>query len=167
VEAGTGGCSGLSVQLPDPAGNGNGINLAASGLGSAMSALVANRSNGATAVLVRHEGTGTAVEVTDDGTGRGNGVDVHLDSATNPSIAVRASTVGTGPAVSASAAGGDGVQATSASGRGAVLAGKAAPARLVPGPGPHPSHGEAGDLYVDATNRLWFCRGGPDWKQLA
>jgi hypothetical protein len=39
--------------------------------------------------------------------------------------------------------------------------------RLVPGPGAHPSRGEAGDLYVDAAGRLWFCRGGPDWKQLA
>ena len=25
----------------------------------------------------------------------------------------------------------------------------------------------AGDLFVDASNSLWFCKGGASWKQLA
>jgi hypothetical protein len=27
--------------------------------------------------------------------------------------------------------------------------------------------GETGDLFVDASGRLWFCRGGSDWHQVA
>ena len=31
----------------------------------------------------------------------------------------------------------------------------------------HPDSGAAGDLFVDKTGRLWFCKGGATWKQLA
>jgi len=33
--------------------------------------------------------------------------------------------------------------------------------------GTHPASGQAGDLFVDASKRLWFCQGGTVWKQLA
>ena len=29
------------------------------------------------------------------------------------------------------------------------------------------AHGVRGDLYVDKSGRLWFCKGGSTWKQLA
>ena len=31
----------------------------------------------------------------------------------------------------------------------------------------HPVSGQLGDFVVDATGRLWFCRGGSLWHQLA
>lgn len=40
--------------------------------------------------------------------------------------------------------------------------------KLQPGsPATHPTTGQAGDLYVDKSIRLWFCKGGTAWKQLA
>jgi hypothetical protein len=31
----------------------------------------------------------------------------------------------------------------------------------------HPDTGVRGDLFVDATGRLWFCKGGRAWRKLA
>ena len=31
----------------------------------------------------------------------------------------------------------------------------------------HPGTGQLGDLYLDKSGRLWFCKGGTSWKQLA
>jgi hypothetical protein len=55
-----------------------------------------------------------------------------------------------------------------ANGRGGLFSGNQAQIRLQPGTrGSHPQTGEAGDLYVDSGHRLWFCKGGTTWKQLA
>jgi hypothetical protein len=43
----------------------------------------------------------------------------------------------------------------------------AAQLRMIPSEGTHPKKGEAGDFFVDAKNRLWYCSGGPNWTQLA
>jgi hypothetical protein len=52
--------------------------------------------------------------------------------------------------------------------RGGVFAGNAAQLKLAPGPkSTHPSSGQRGDLYADSTGRLWFCKGGTSWRQLA
>jgi hypothetical protein len=51
-------------------------------------------------------------------------------------------------------------------GRGAVLAGKVAHLRLLPRAG-RPARGEVGDIFVDRAARLWFCKGGTNWRQLA
>jgi len=64
---------------------------------------------------------------------------------------------------------GIGISGWSGSGRGGVFEGKPAQVRLVPStsaPG-HPHGGKSGDLFVDKHNRLWFCKGGTNWKQLA
>ena len=60
-----------------------------------------------------------------------------------------------------------GVRAVSAKGRGAVLEGGTAQLRLVPAAGSHPPTGKAGDLFMDHANRLWLCKGGTSWHQLA
>jgi len=53
-------------------------------------------------------------------------------------------------------------------GRGGVFAGKAAQVRLIASTAStHPSSGAAGDLFVDKSKRLWFCKGGTSWKQIA
>lgn len=52
--------------------------------------------------------------------------------------------------------------------RGGVFAGTKAQIRLTPSKATtHPTTGRRGDLFVDATGRLWFCRSGgknASWK---
>jgi hypothetical protein len=61
-----------------------------------------------------------------------------------------------------------GVRGTSLAGRGGVFRGATAPLRLVASPSAtHPASGQRGDLFVDASGRLWFCKGGTTWKLLA
>jgi hypothetical protein len=53
---------------------------------------------------------------------------------------------------------------------GLTASGTAAQVRLIPGTGStHPASGQAGDLYVDASGRLWYCRkaGTAGWHQIA
>jgi len=53
-------------------------------------------------------------------------------------------------------------------GRGGVFWGTAAQVKLRPSKATtHPSSGQAGDLFVDNSYRLWFCKGGATWKQIA
>jgi len=53
-------------------------------------------------------------------------------------------------------------------GRGGRFRGGAAAVQLQPSTAStHPGSGQAGDLFVDASHRLWFCKGGTTWHQLA
>src|SRR5439155_57890 len=53
-------------------------------------------------------------------------------------------------------------------GDGATFTGKTPQVQLVPSSdAAHPPSGSAGQLFVDRSNRLWFCRGGTNWRQLA
>jgi hypothetical protein len=62
---------------------------------------------------------------------------------------------------------GAGVKGDAPSGRGGQFSGGIAAARLMPSAATtHPSSGAAGDLFVDSTNRLWFCKGGSTWADL-
>lgn len=55
--------------------------------------------------------------------------------------------------------------------RGGVFKGASAQVQLVAGTGStHPKAGQRGDLYVDKTGRLWFCKTGGStaaWKEIA
>jgi hypothetical protein len=63
---------------------------------------------------------------------------------------------------------GRGVLGVSTSGRGGVFNGKKAQVQLQASTATtHPSSGARGDLFVDNAGRLWFCKGGTTWKQLA
>lgn len=64
---------------------------------------------------------------------------------------------------------GDGVVGQSTNYRGGIFAGGAAAVELVPGTrATPPIAGETGDLYVDSTGRLWYCRrSGANWVNLA
>ncbi|MGI8682409.1 MAG: hypothetical protein ACR2JO_09865 [Mycobacteriales bacterium] len=73
-----------------------------------------------------------------------------------------------GDAVVGFAASGRGVFGLSTSGRGLVGQGKPAQLQLVASPAlAHPTNGLRGDFFVDKSGRLWFCKGGTSWKQLA
>ena len=67
----------------------------------------------------------------------------------------------------ADSSGSVGVYGTSPDGRGVVAAGSIAQLRLVPSTANHPSSGLKGDLFVDKSGRLWFCKGGATWKQVS
>jgi hypothetical protein len=81
-----------------------------------------------------------------------------IASDTNTKDSVRAETAGTG----------SGIYATSANGSGGKFGGKTAQITLVPSTASsHPASGSAGQIFVDASKRLWYCKGGADWHQLA
>jgi hypothetical protein len=63
---------------------------------------------------------------------------------------------------------GVGVRGTSSAGRGGQFSGKKAQLRLLPsGATTHPTTGALGDLFLDKSGRLWFCKGGTTWVKLA
>lgn len=52
--------------------------------------------------------------------------------------------------------------------RGGHFSGTEAQVRLQPsGRATHPNKGRKGDLFVDRAARLWFCKGGRNWKRMA
>ena len=72
------------------------------------------------------------------------------------------------PGVSGYSTSGYGLRAESVNGRGAVLIGRTAQLKLSPSSATtHPTTGVKGDLFVDSTGRLWFCKGTVTWVQLA
>jgi hypothetical protein len=115
--------------------------------------------------------------------GRGDALYVHVDKGSNSNRAIFGRTFGTGIAVVAAIANPDsrataakgttigsgaGVEGQSVYGVGGRFAGRTAQVHLVPSPASsHPDRGAAGQLFVDRANRLWCCRGGTNWAQLA
>jgi hypothetical protein len=97
----------------------------------------------------------------------------------NPTVSM--SNSGSGNALQASAttgAGGSfqtksgtGIECAGGTGRGATFAGKSAALRLIPSSSARPPRtGKVGDLFVDSSHRLWFCKKGglrARWKQIA
>lgn len=60
-----------------------------------------------------------------------------------------------------------GVHGASVDGRGGTFDGKLAAVRLMPSTAAtHPTSGSRGDLFVDASGRLWYSRGGTAWVRL-
>jgi hypothetical protein len=130
--------------------------------------LYASSGTGTAATVVSDHGVGlvaigseaTAAQVLTSSTGS-PALEARIDNAANARGAVEASTSGTGAAI----------VGVSAKGRGGLFYGKAASLRLYPGAtATHPAAGARGDLYVDTSGRLWYCKttGNPaTWTQLA
>ena len=135
----------------NPAGVGvAGIAVASSGTG-----VWGQGNNGATALYGQGLTNSRGLEATSD---ENQAMWAHIDNAANASTTVRAET----------AESGSGVFAISAKGAGGKFQGKTAQIQLVPSTSTtHPASGSAGQLFVDASNRLWFCKGGTNWHQLA
>jgi hypothetical protein len=131
-------------------------------------------------------GFGEPIALKGEGGPTGVGLHAETQSASRPAIRATATSGSTGvlafsglgsvPAGPAKTAvfgfadqtGGIGVRGGASSGRGGLFSGSAAQVRLQPsGAATHPSSGQRGDLFVDTSGRLWFCKGGTTWKQLA
>ncbi len=123
--------------------------------------------------------TGTGVR----GNSKSGGIGVHGDSPSGYGVAGNSgSAVGVlGTSVSVTGVqgfvgtgapttplGNTGVFGSAPGGRGGQFAGGKAQLRLVPSSvATHPSSGVLGDIFLDKNKRLWFCKGGTDWTQLA
>jgi hypothetical protein len=162
--------------------HGGGVVGATSGNGPGVGGVGGtNTGPGVVAAVFDEDATGLALEVGHLGTG--TCTYSHIENPANPNKAMWAQTVGTGNAVygrilhttSTSAAvfgttsgKGAGVSGASTGGVGGKFTGKTAQVQLVPTTAStHPASGSAGQLYVDRAKRLWYCKGGTSWKQLA
>ncbi len=102
--------------------------------------------------------TGPARGLIAEAHGTGQALWSRIDNATNTKDSVRAETSGSG----------SGIYASSVKGMGGKFQGKTAQIQLMPATSStHPASGSAGQFFVDSTNRLWFCKGGTNWHQLA
>ena len=140
-------------------GTGTGI-VASSEKGRALRASTTDTTTHLDAVVVEAAGTGRAILAT-------------ATNAANDRGAVTGVNHGTGAALWGTSANPDSTFAAvvgygSDHGRGGRFRGGAGAVTLVPTKaGTHPATGEPGDLYVDKQVRLWFCRGGASWVQVA
>jgi hypothetical protein len=183
--------SAVSVAVTDTVSTGDVVTIAQSGTGMALraassaaasgpviNASISNVANSAVVVSASTVGNGSAVSATANGAGHavlgraqgagygvygysnavsGAAMRAYIENSANPRSALRASTLGSGA----------GVEGGSLNGRGGRFSGKLAQIQLVPGAATHPASGSPGDFYVDALRRLWFCRGGAGWVQIA
>jgi hypothetical protein len=91
-------------------------------------------------------------------TGTGRAFQASVTNSSNTQEAIVGLTNGSGSAVVGSATN---------NGRGGTFRGKKAQINLTPSADAnHPTSGAAGDLFVDASNRLWFCKGGTNWAKV-
>ncbi len=157
--------SGANLLNTDPV-----VEISAAGLGSYLYVNNAIPANTSSVVDVRQAGTGRALDVlcTNAGAstplayiqtnGTGRVFTAYLNNTGSTQPAAKLQTNGTGV----------GVEAVSKNGRGGRFAGKLAQLQLAPAnTATHPTSGSAGDLYVDRSKRLWFCKGGTRWVQIA
>ncbi len=160
------------VRLTNAASTADGLYVENDGVGTAINAVNTNTLDSDPVVLATHNGDGIVFEGHSsnvDATaslaslthhGKGRAISAAISNNTNAASVVFASTNGTGNVVEAR---------TSGMGRAGVFQGGVAQIRLVPSTlGPtHPTTGSRGDLFCDKYGRLWFCKGGTTWTQLA
>lgn len=191
-----GGTAGLGIgvagNVSNARSNGIGVYGVTNGTGTAVHAQTTGSGHAVKARSERADNNSSAVEVVHDGLGRG--VEVRLPNAANASAGFSATTAGSGRAIFGKTTGsgwglhtvidnvansrpsalaqtngtGPGVEGISTRGVGGRFTGAGAQVRLVASrSAAPPPEGVRGDLFVDSTGRLWFCKGGADWRQLA
>jgi hypothetical protein len=140
------------------------------GTGPAVKAEIDNAAATAATIQAAQSGTGDGVLSQIDNTtssgrsllattnGLGQAVLAKIVNSANKSAAIRGQTTGLG----------SGVEGVSTLGIGGRFSGRTAHIELVPSKASsHPTEGEAGQLFVDSSSRLWYCKGGKSWHQLA
>ncbi len=152
-------------------GSGPGVGaIADTGTGPALLAIVSNADSNSPAVEAIHEGLGNAVyaRVVNDDNVR-HAIDVDTTGSGHAVLGTITNTASTKPALRGETTGaGAGIEAKSAKGTGGKFTGKTAQIYLVPSTATtHPRSGTRGQLFVDKSGRLWFCKGSTSWKQLA
>jgi hypothetical protein len=159
------GASSVSAIVGSSTGAGAGVQG-----GSSAGDGVRGASNGAGAAGVRGTNSGGGDGVAGLATGA-NGAGVRAESTAGGHGLAAVANGNKGAVLGRNSAAGDGVTGRSRNGRGGSFAGKAAALRLIPSTATdHPANGRTGDLFLDRTRRLWFCkRGGAKatWFQLA
>jgi len=124
-------------------------------------------SQAADGVLGRSQGSGAGVHglgtdntraMIAESTGTQQALWAKITSNTNTRDSIRSETAGSG----------SGIYASSVNGAGGKFQGKTAQVVMVPSTASsHPASGTAGALFVDSSKRLWFCKGGSNWQQIA
>lgn len=154
-------------------------------VGSGAGVLARNDSAGGFGLLALND-QGVAVKATNPGTrsspailgevtgtrpaGYSSAIRGQNNGTAGNGIGVWGSQAGSGWGGYFTAVGGTGVVASGGAGRGGAFTGARAAIRLTPSDrGTHPVSGLAGDLFVDKTHRLWFCKQSGAravWKQV-
>jgi hypothetical protein len=168
--------------------SGTAVNLQAD-TGKALSVVQTNSATTNDTMTVTHPGTHSAINAAATGNGHalyahavGSGASVWA-TGSGKGAAVYGQQSGTGSAVYASVTNSAStasavygitngnavaVEGVANYGRGGRFRGRYAQINLVPGLGAtHPTSGTSGDFYVDRFARLWFCRNGTSWVQIA
>jgi hypothetical protein len=160
-----------------------GVIGATAGIGPGVAG-VAGVNTGPGVVGAVFEPTGTSICLEAGNLGLGLCLYSHIENAQSTSRAIWGKTIGRGSAivgsvsnsgssaaatVGATTGTGPGIDGISSAGVGGRFKGKTAQVQLVPSTtaSSHPTSGAAGQLFVDKSKRLWYCRGGTSWKQLA
>jgi hypothetical protein len=114
------------------------------------------------------QNAGNAVWGVIQDTGSGWAATVGSHNGSGPGVLGENTGSGHGTWGRALGSGGAGIFGESTNGRGGIFQGKKAQIRLNPSTAQtHPTGGSTGDMFVDANKRLWFCKGGTTWVQLA
>ncbi|HEX9035032.1 MAG TPA: hypothetical protein VF834_24585 [Streptosporangiaceae bacterium] len=135
-------------------------------------ALQVNNSGGGLALQVNSASTSTTIGLAIQGNGAGTAGGISGSSGSGTGVA-GSSTSGKG--VVGTSSSNTGVSGVSTSGtgvggtgkHGGVFTGTVAQIQLKPAATAHPHAGSKGDLFVDSSAHLWFCRGGTTWVKLA
>jgi hypothetical protein len=161
-----------------------GVIGATAGIGPGVAG-VAGANTGPGVVGAVFEPTGQSICMEAGNLGLGLCLYSHIENAQSISRAIWGKTIGKGSAivgsisnntassaaatVGATTGTGPGIDGISSGGVGGRFKGKTAQVQLVPSTtaSSHPTSGSAGQLFVDKSKRLWYCRGGTSWKQLA
>jgi hypothetical protein len=149
---------------------------------NAYIAVAADSFNGPTAIRARAFDSGNSINATkpsDSPTGHAvlaeqlaanstYAAAAGVTKGSGPGLYGRADSTGDGVWGNAAGASAAGIKGTNPNGRGGVFSGQKAQVRLLPSADTtRPASGARGDLFVDKSGRLWFCKGGTNWKQLA
>ena len=115
---------------------------------------------------LKYVNTGPAVKGENRHAGNGYAAVYGITNGSGPAVFGEGTAQGNGTSGVARGTG-SGVYGQSDNGRGGRFQGKAAQIRLKPSTTTtHPMSGQAGDIFLDKSKRLWLCKGGTSWVKI-